>query len=327
MERFQKLALAALASILLLIFVGAIVRATGAGLGCPDWPTCWGRLIPPWKVEQINFEKLDLARFQREAERSGRDPASITRESLRKEFNPVHTWVEYVNRLCSLPVGFLTLGTFLAAFWQRRRRPSVWWGSLAALLLVLCNAWLGAMVVASGLKPGIITLHMALAILLLCILVFVAWRGREQPARREVKGRALWIVALIVFLLTVAEGVMGSQVRELTDQFAIAYGTQSRAEWTAKLEHSAVYLVHRSFSWLIVAATVVFLVLARKALPGGLRWLDKAIAGLVGALLVMGVILAQVGVLRVVQVLHVGSAALLVTALFFWLLATRPVRP
>ncbi|MFP6881386.1 MAG: COX15/CtaA family protein, partial [Roseibacillus sp.] len=65
MERFQKLALAALISVLLLLFVGAIVRATGSGLGCPDWPTCWGKLVPPTKVEQIDFEKIDLEKFRR----------------------------------------------------------------------------------------------------------------------------------------------------------------------------------------------------------------------------------------------------------------------
>lgn len=187
MERFQKLAFAALVSVLLLIFVGAIVRATGAGLGCPDWPTCWGSLVPPWKVEQIDFENLDLDKFRRKAERHGIDPSTITRDSLREEFNPVHTWVEYVNRLCSLPVGFLTLATFIAAFWQWRRRPIVWWGAFLSLLLVLFNAWLGAQVVESGLKPGIITLHMALAILLVCILVFLIWRGCDRPWRRPVQ--------------------------------------------------------------------------------------------------------------------------------------------
>ena len=328
MAPFQKLALAALLSVLLLVFVGAIVRATGAGLGCPDWPTCWGSLIPPTTVAQLDFEKIDLEKFRRKAERYGRDPATITRESLRAEFNPVHTWVEYINRLCAMPVGILTLLTFVAAFWQRRPRPGVWWGALAALLLVLVNAELGRRVVVSGLRPGIITLHMALAILLLCILVFVAWRGREAPWRRKIvaPGSALvWKVGLAVFVLAVAEGVMGAQVRELTDQLAKTHISEARAQWTSELEGSAIYLVHRSFSWLIVLGAAFFLVLARKQLEGGLRWLERSIAALVGALLLMGLVLSHLGVLPVVQVLHVGAAALLITALFFWLLATRPL--
>ncbi|NIP96446.1 MAG: hypothetical protein GWO24_24645, partial [Akkermansiaceae bacterium] len=110
---------------------------------------------------------------------------------------------------------------------------------------------------------------MALAILLVCVLVFVAWRGREVPWRRRIRGpggKVLWWLALGVFALTVVEGVMGSQVRELTDEFARTFGSETRAEWTAKLEHSAIYLVHRSFSWLIVLGTAGFVVLGRKQL-------------------------------------------------------------
>ena len=168
-------------AVLVLIFVGAIVRATGSGLGCPDWPRCWGCLIPPWNVEHVDFDRIDLERFRQKAERLGRDPATITEESLRAEFNPVHTWIEFLNRLFTLPVGILTLATFVASFWQRGRRPAVFWSSAASLFVVLLNAWLGARVVYSGLQPGIITLHMALAILLVCLLVFAAWRGREHP--------------------------------------------------------------------------------------------------------------------------------------------------
>ena len=89
-----------------LIYVGAIVRATGSGLGCPDWPKCWGELIPPTSLDQVDFDKLNIEKFQK------KNP-SITRESLAAEFNPVHVWVEFINRLVSLPVGLFTLSTFL----------------------------------------------------------------------------------------------------------------------------------------------------------------------------------------------------------------------
>ena len=117
---------------------------------------------------------------------------------------------------------------------------------------------------------------------------------------------------------------MGAQVRELTDAMAMARGSESRADWSAELEGSPVYLVHRSFSWLIVVGSGAFLILVRRAHAEGLCWIEKLVAFLVGGLLVMGVVLSHVGVLPVVQVLHVAAAAVLVAALFFWLLATRP---
>jgi len=112
----------ALGSLILLIFVGATVRATGSGLGCPDWPTCWGCLVPPWKASQIDVNRLDLERFRRNAERHGIDPASITPETVLARFNPVHTWVEFVNRLTSLPLGLSTLALFAGSFFAKRRR-------------------------------------------------------------------------------------------------------------------------------------------------------------------------------------------------------------
>ena len=123
----------------------------------------------------------------------------------------MHTWVEYINRLCSMPVGLLTLALMIASFRQRSGRPLVRWMSVAALVIVLANADLGRRVVLSGLKPGVITLHMALAILLLCILVYVSWGGRADPLRRALSGaraRMTWFLGFDVFLLIVAEGVM-----------------------------------------------------------------------------------------------------------------------
>ncbi len=325
MERFQKLAISALISVLLLLFVGAIVRATGSGLGCPDWPTCWGKLVPPTRADQVDFEKINLEKFRRKAERFGRDPAEVTRESLRAEFNPIHTWVEYINRLCAMPVGILSLALMIASFWRKKRSGIVCLMSVSAFALVLVNAELGRRVVLSGLKPGMITLHVGLAIILLCVLVYVSWKGCADPARRVLegrKGKVAWILGIVIFALTVAEGVLGAQVRELTDELAINAGSDERALWTRELEKSGIYLIHRSFSWLIVIGAGALLILLRQS-PSGIWWPDKMIGFLVGSLLVMGVLLAHVGILPVVQVLHVGAAALLVSVLFFWVLATR----
>ncbi|MEP2775437.1 MAG: COX15/CtaA family protein [Luteolibacter sp.] len=319
---FQKCAVAALISVLVLIFVGAIVRVTGAGMGCPDWPTCWGLLIPPTKVEQVDFDKLPIEKFQRKAERMGRDPTTISRESLRKEFNPRHVWTEFVNRLFSLPVGFFALATFILSFSFVKRRPHVFWLSFASLLLVLANAIMGARVVYSGISPGVLTTHLALAMLLICVLVHVAWAGGEKPWRVEMnKGTGmLRILVSALLILTVTEGVLGSQIREITDEMAKAHLDAPRETWISELEHNAIYLIHRSFSWLILLTTVWAYFSAKKNQSGGTTRTQKGVIIIVFAQMILGLVMAQVHIYSWIQVLHVGLAAILLALIYRWLL-------
>lgn len=331
LEPYQRVAIAALASVIVLIFVGAVVRATGAGLGCPDWPFCWGCVVPPTSVDQVDFEKIDIERFKSKVARTGGDPEAISEQSLRDAFNPVHVWTEYINRLTSLPVGLFTLvAAFMSVGQWRRGRKLVGFCGWLALVVVLTNAWLGRNVVLSGLKPGIITLHMGLAIFLLGLLVYMGWRGADRPWALPLKGgsrRKLQIAVVTLLVFTIFEGLMGSQVREMTDHFAKEYSDVPRSAWTDKLEHTWMYVVHRSFSWVILAAAVGFYIMAREALPQGCRWLEKVILGLVLGQMVLGLVLSNVGILAVAQILHIGLSSLLVSSLVLWIFGAFHQQP
>ena len=323
MSAFQKVALAALIFTLLLMFVGAVVRATGAGMGCPDWPKCWGKYIPPTSVEQIDADALPIERYQEKAKRHGRDPAEVTRENVLAEFNPVHTWTEFINRLCSLPIGVFTLLTFGMSFKFWKKRKAVPIAAAAATFLVGLNAWMGARIVYSGLQPGTITTHMALAMLLLAFQVSIVWMSREQPWTLKVTqlGRKLKWFGLIAFLCIIIEGIMGSQVREMTDALKKSHGDAPRIEWSKELENTWMYIVHRSFSWAVLAATLMFYWVSRNFRLGGAGWHEKTILGIVIAQMTLGLVLSQVGILKTVQVLHIGLSAILVAVFFHWLLA------
>ncbi len=322
MNRFQRIALTAFVCLEVLIFIGAMVRATGSGLGCPDWPFCYGCMVPPTSADQIDFTKLNIEKFKAKAAQHGRDPATITPESLKAEFDPVAVWVEYFNRLSSLPLSLSVLALVIASFGKIQGprllvRAAVW----ASLFCLVMNAWLGARVVLSGLKPGTITLHMALAILMLCVLVYAAWAGTDKPWRLGLASHAPRLIAWVLFALVVGEGIMGSQVRELTDHLAAIHSGHPRSEWVRELEQSWVYLVHRSFSWLILGVGIWF-VRSMKQIRGSLGWLEKSIFGLILAQMMLGLVLSQIGIVRVAQVLHIGLSSLLVSALFLALLAT-----
>lgn len=319
---YQKLAIGALVSVLALMFIGAIVRVTGAGMGCPDWPTCWGLLIPPTHVEQVDFAKLPIEKFKAKAERMGRDPDTITADSLRSEFNPRHVWTEFFNRLSSLPVMFFSLATMVASFWQKKIRPHVFWLSFTAVLLVLANALMGARVVYSGLAPGILSAHLALAMMLICVLVYCAWAGSDRPWRITMDASPRMAHRLVGILLftVVAEGIMGSQIREMTDELAKANIDSPRSTWIAELEHSWIYLIHRSFSWVILIVTCIAFWRARKQQPSGSTYAQKGVLGIVLTQMFLGLIMAQIHIYSWVQVLHVGLAAILLVLVFRWFL-------
>lgn len=327
MTRFQKIATAASIALAVLIIVGAIVRVTGAGMGCPDWPRCWGCLIPPTSADQIDPAKLDIEKYKRKAEQYGIDPATITIESLIANYNPVHTWTEFINRLTSLPLGILTLITFITSFWQMKKRPSVFIASITALVLLLLNAWMGANVVSSGLRPGVITIHMALAVLMLCVLVYIAWRGRDIPWRlpAECRDGGLRKIAIVLFGLVLIEGVLGSQIREKTDELKKTHPNESRVEWIEELEKSPTYFIHRSGSWLILLVSGIFYFKAR-SIKTGAKNLERGVFGVIIAQMLLGLFLAQVGIFPLVQVLHVGLSSILVACILLWLLASSELR-
>ena len=317
----NRLAWIALISVIVLVLAGATVRVTGAGLGCPDWPTCWGCIIPPTSVDQIDVETLDLDKFKRQARRRGIDPNTITRESVLDSFDPVHTWIEFGNRLTSMPLGISTLLLAIASIWARRRKRWIIALACFALFDVLFNAYMGAVVVASGLQPGIITLHMALAFLLISVLVTIVWLSRGESANGQVsvhQRRPLLIVSIIFFACLFGEGLLGSQLREKTDELGKNTEGIPRSEWIEQIEPTLIYKVHRSFSWsLLVCAGLMMVWCARSKLA----FIEpKIILGLVIAMMIMGIVLAHVAILEVVQVLHVGTTAVLLAVTWHWIL-------
>lgn len=330
----NRTAWCALVSIIVLVLVGATVRVTGSGLGCPDWPFCWGCVIPPTHVDQIDVDKIDISKFKRQAQRRGIDPQTITKETVLASFNPVQTWIEFVNRLTSLPLGLSTLVLALSSFWATRHRGWVIGLSWFCLIDVLVNAVMGAIVVRSGLQPGIITLHMALAFLLIAVLVTVIWLTRKPTPEDSTpfkSARRILIASLIFFACLFCEGLMGSQLREQTDELAhtaanaTAYAESGsdvgpdRAAWIGELESTLIYKVHRSFSWTLLITSGLVLFWTRKISTTGLTE-PKLIFTLVIAMMLMGVIMAHVAIFQVIQVLHVGTTAVMLAITWHWIL-------
>ena len=175
MSRFQKLAALTLGTALLLVTVGVVVRATDSGLGCPDWPLCHGQIIPP----------LD-------------DPKA---------------WIEWIHRGIAVIIGFMIVGLAGLALRDHRDRPSLVWPSLASVGLVGFQAWLGRETVRLGNSGESVTAHLAAAMLLVGLLVFLTVRA-AFPTRITGRGASQQFTLLASFaaVATFALLLFGSNV-------------------------------------------------------------------------------------------------------------------
>lgn len=321
----HRLAWIALVSLIGLVFAGAIVRVTGSGLGCPDWPTCWGCLIPPTSVAQIDVEKLDLEKFKTHAARKGIDPATITRETILDSFNPVQTWIEFINRLATLPLGLATLLLALSSCRAKRNRAWIVGLSIFSLLDVVANAVMGAIVVRSGLQPGIITLHMALAFLLIVALVSIIWLSRAEATNRIApvsQHQRLKIVSFVFLICLFGEGLVGSQLREQTDELAMTAETEhgiEREKWGEELAATLVFKFHRSFSWSLLLASGMLWFWTKRDREWRVAE-PTLIFALVVAMMLMGIVLGHIAIYPAVQVLHVGLTAILLAVTWHWIM-------
>ncbi|AHM63638.1 cytochrome oxidase assembly [Flammeovirgaceae bacterium 311] len=334
-KSYGKLAVITIMAVYLLILVGGIVRSSGSGMGCPDWPKCFGSWVPPTDesqlpadYQQVYLEKR-LAKNERLAnflERIGmgntahelRTEEAILQES---EFNVVNTWIEYINRLVGVAIGLLIIATFIRSlkFWNYKRSITLLSG--IALVLVIFQGWLGALVVSTNLLPWMVTIHMLPALLLVALLELASYRAQEQPARyfTQAKGATAALWAAIV--LTVLQVVIGTQVREAIDTIAAGMAYQNRALWVDQLD--VVFYIHRSFSWLLLLAHIYLLYICIGAKNRELtRWATVLLV-IVLAEAGVGIILAYFGFPAVLQPVHLLLGTLLFGLQFYMLLIVR----
>jgi heme o synthase len=275
LTRFQRLAVLTTAATFVLITVGGLVRATDSGLGCPDWPRCFGRLTPPPEL---------------------------------------HAWIEHSHRLVAAAV-ILLVSALAVAAWRGRQPAAVRWAAVGALVMVLSQAVLGAIVVWAKLQAESVTLHLATALALLALLELIVFRARwpaADPATR--RGRGMVRLAVAGAALTYLQMLAGSTVTGYDaglafPDFPLMNGTllPDLALTTARLQ-----VLHRALAALV---TVVILVTwwrvrrSERQHPTVTRLAGYA-SGLVLVQLALGAanVWGRLSALSVVPHLAVGSA-------------------
>jgi protoheme IX farnesyltransferase len=182
LTRFQRLATTSVVLALLLVTIGVVVRATGSGMGCPDWPLCHGQLIPP--------------------------------------LNDANAWIEWVHRTVAATIGFVVLALAIVAIRDHRDRPSLLWPSLGVVVLVGFQAWLGKETVRLNNSGESVTAHLAAAMALVGLLVFILVRSL-YPGRIGGRGASqrFTILAAFAALAVFALLLFGSNVTATSQWF------------------------------------------------------------------------------------------------------------
>lgn len=342
-RRFRFVGLLTVVAIYLLILVGGIVRSTGSGMGCPDWPKCFGTWVPPTDIRELPANYKEVYTAQRVAKNqklaltlqrlgfaqvAGSIFAHPT-QYIETDFNPIKTWIEYVNRLLGALIGIFVFLTAVAAWSYRQRNPPVFWLAVGAWLLTGVQGWLGSLVVSTNLLPVMVTVHMGLALLIVAMLLYAVDRAQMQEDQTQdkqsnslrlqyVPSGGLSAVLWIGLIVTFGQIVLGTQVREQVDIASAVANYANRANWIAQLGSS--FTIHRAFS---AAVVVLVLYTAYELWSLGL-YLRRLAQGMV-AMLVMevlaGLVLAYGALPPAVQPIHLMLATSLFGLQFLGLLA------
>ncbi|MFA5982639.1 MAG: COX15/CtaA family protein [Methylococcaceae bacterium] len=303
--RFRRLGTLTIFAVYFVILVGGIVRASGAGMGCPDWPTCFGQWIPPTHEAQLpaNYHEIYAQRGYENT-----------------QFNPVKTWTEYTNRLVGVTIGILILLTAWSSRIYLKADKTVFYLAISAFFLVGFQGWLGSTVVASNLKPFMITLHMLLALFIVALLIYTIARSQRNyfmPIDTYLFPNKFKTVLRIAMLMTLIQIAMGTQVREAVDFIAHEHAYIERQFW--RDDFPIIFYVHRSFSSIILFTNswLVWKVYQSIASNKVMLYTGYCLMALIIVAILAGVSLDRLGMPAIAQPVHLLMANLIFGTQFF----------
>ncbi len=323
-KRFNLFSRLTLVFSLLVILAGSLVKATGAGMGCPDWPKCYGYWVPPLEEEQVQwqagktFEKGQIIIHDNKllVAQENYQPSAVFDESQWEQYKkhdyaiykPEHTIIEYINRLSGAVLGIMAMLMLYFSIPFRKEKPVVFWGSVFTFILICIEGYLGALVVSSNLKPYKISIHLHAAFLILIVVTYTQSKVLQPVYVEQGKFKPIKKMLLLSILLLIGQLVLGSFVRQSFDDLRLS--GELREQWVGL--SGWIFLTHRTFSLLyaaVVGAAIYFLYEAKikhKAV--------QAILILIIANILTGVVMGYFEIPQVMQPTHLVLASLLLTS-------------
>ncbi|MGF1554707.1 COX15/CtaA family protein [Paucihalobacter sp.] len=263
-KKFRKTAKIALVLIYFVIIAGAVVRMTGSGMGCPDWPKCFGYYIPPTEASELEFKpnytyKKGIVIIVDEALKVAKKDF-VSGTTLNDEnwtdftahdyaiYNPLHTWVEYINRLIGALSGIPILIFTIMSIWLWKDNKWLLPLSVITVFAMGFQAWLGKTVVDSNLAPFKITIHMVMALVIVFIILYLIYASKTS-FKNQIADKTFQWALIAATVLTLVQIVLGTQVRQYVDEQVKEIG-YIKSEWLA--EPTLNFYIHRSLSILVL---------------------------------------------------------------------------
>ncbi len=322
---FLKINSITLGSVLVLILIGSVVRSLGAGMGCPDWPKCFGSNIPPTSSTGLPDNYLEIFKNERlsKNERLARTFSGLGFENLaykitndpfvltEQEFDATKAWIEYINRLVGVLIGLFVLINMILSFSYRRENKWIPFTGVLIFVLTGFQGWVGSLVVSTNLLHGFITFHMLLALAILALLI---WMNLMVKGRKKIKDKRLFLVCLTLLILFIPQVVLGTEVRGIVDDLIVS--SNLRASWASYLTSNLFY-IHRSYSWIIFIGALSIFYLINKRGYKEVRSLAVQLVGLVVLAMVAGLVMVRFGFPFWLQPLHLIIATGIFSLLFY----------
>ena len=323
--------------VFLVILAGSTVRMTGSGMGCPDWPKCFGYYIPPTEISQILFKsnndylKGQMILYDKKkllvakSDFISNDIINLDNWKVYEKhdyvlFNPVHTWFEFINRLLGAVLGLSILILFLFSLSNWKKKPIIFVASLLSLLAVLFQAWLGKTVVDSNLAPFKISIHMLMALVLVGLLLCVRSLSKRLDSK-IILNKPTTLLIYFSFLLTIIQIALGLEVREFIDAQIDKWGYDFSNYWLLYPENN--FYVHRSLSVLVLISNFLIYYLIKKQ-GSQLAFINKIIL-LISIEIVLGILMYYFDFPFASQPLHLLVATFLFGIQFYWILRINKI--
>ena len=326
---FNRLTKTSLVLIYLVIVAGAIVRMTGSGMGCPDWPKCFGYLIPPTQESELlfisyhDYSKGEMIILNSEnlytatKDFKSNEFIKLSNWSLYEKhdyvvYDPVHTWIEYINRLigalAGIPILIFTLISIY--YWKDYKYLTII--SILTVIGMAFQAWLGKTVVDSNLAPYKITIHMLMALVIVGLILSLIVHTKKGDF---VNNRLFKNLIVFSIVLTLIQVVLGTQVREFVDEKVKSIG-YDKANWLT--DAPIKFYIHRSFS-VVVLLVNFYLFYLNKKIGLGFNKLSYVIA-LIGVEILTGILMYYFDFPVLSQPIHLVIATIIFGLQFYILL-------